>query len=235
MSRLVVLFLALSGVAAAQTPVRLDFGVLGGVLLNNSFSENQLCSGAGCTFSKSSFTADVLRGTVGPTVGALINGHVEIQFEAVHRSVGYQVTTDVTLGPALSHTVESVHGNFWEYPLLATYHFGSGTTRAYAGGGLAMGTSGKITSDFQFTNTNLTPNGPVTTTSFFSRTNSLSSNSVFYLNAGVDAKVSYFSIRPEFRYSRFPYDSESSSEAILTPNQFELILGVVVHPFHSKK
>jgi hypothetical protein len=238
MSRLVVVFLALSGVAFAQGSAQIDFGVRGGLLFNNSFQENQLCSGAGCVFGTRSFNADALHGTLGPTIGALLYNRVEVRFEAVHRNVGYQVRSDlVGFGAPVnsSHSLESVHGNFWEYPLLATYHFGSGRTRVYAGGGLALGTSGKITSDTQIMQTSQTATGPVTTTPFFSQTYSLPSSSVYYLNGGIDARIPHFSIRPEFRYSRFPGGSDSSAEAILKPNQFEFVLGFVVHPFHAEK
>jgi hypothetical protein len=43
-NRLAVLFFALCGIAAAQTPVQLDFGVRGGVLANHSFQANRLAS-----------------------------------------------------------------------------------------------------------------------------------------------------------------------------------------------
>src|SRR5436309_1750027 len=65
MLRIVVLFFALSGIAAAQSTVQIDFGVRGGLLANNSFQANQLCSGSGCAFGTRSFTAEKLHGTVG--------------------------------------------------------------------------------------------------------------------------------------------------------------------------
>jgi hypothetical protein len=44
-----VLFAALSDIAAAQTPIQLDFGVRGGVLATDSFQANQLVIHPACS------------------------------------------------------------------------------------------------------------------------------------------------------------------------------------------
>jgi len=235
MIRLVVLFAALSGIAAAQTPIQPDFGVRGGILANDTFQANQLCSSAGCVLASHSFASQGFRGTVGPTVGALLYDRVEVRFEAVHRRFGYQVTSDIQNPVQPQHSVETVRGHLWEYPLLATYHFSSGPARPYVGGGLSLGLNGRETITFESTGTLQLPSGPVTTTSFDQRTNDLFGlPTPFYLVAGVDGRVSYFSIRPEFRYTRFPKNSDSA-EAIPTPNQFEFVIGITIHPFRIKK
>jgi hypothetical protein len=230
-----VLFFALSGIAAAQTPVQLDFGIRGGVLLNNSFQANELCSGVGCVLASHSFASEVFRGTIGPTVGVLLYNRIAVRFEAEHRRFGYQVTSDVAPPFETQHFVETVRGHLWEYPIIATYQFGHAPSRPYVGGGLSLGSNGRSTSTFESTDTRQLASGPVTTTSFDQRTNDLFGVPTgYYIVGGVDSRVSYFSIRPEFRYTHFPSGS-SSAEAILTPNQFEFLVGISIHPFRSKK
>jgi len=234
MLRTAILFSALSSIAAAQTPIQPDFGFRGGVLANHSFQANQLCSSVGCVLATHSFAAEGLRGTVGPAIGVLLYDRVEVRFEAVHRRFGYQVQSDVVaIG---QHSLETVRGHLWEYPLLATYHFSSGPARPYVGGGLSLGVNGRYTAGFQSTTTTQLASGPVTTTSFDQRTNDLFGLPTgYYVIGGVDGRVSYFSIRPEFRYTRFPRGLSSSAEAILTPNQFEFLIGFSIRPFRMKK
>jgi len=232
-----VLFFALTGVAAAQGIVQIDAGIRGGLLANGgSFRAHQLCSGAGCAFGTRSFTAEDLRGTVGPTVGALIYDRVEVRFEAVRRRFGYQTTFDLAVPSTTQHFVESVRGYFWEYPLLAMYHFGAGPARPFAGGGFSLGTSGSYTRTSEGTSTLQLPGQPLTITTSFSRqTFPFTAVDTYYLTGGVDGRVSYISIRPEFRYSRLPGGSSSNATAILRPNQFEFLLGITFHPFRVQK
>jgi hypothetical protein len=236
MPRLAVLFLALSGLAAAQTPVQPDFGVRGGLLANHTFQANQLCSSAGCVLATHSFSSEGLRGTIGATIGVLLYDRVEVRFEAVHRRFGYQVRSDV-LNPFLTqHSLETVRGHLWEYPLIGTYHFGSGPSRPYLGGGLSLAVNGRFTFGEENTSTMQLPSGPVTTTSFVDRpaADLFGLPTGYYVVGGVDNRVSYFSIRPEFQYTHFPKQS-GSAEAILTPNQYEFVLGISIHPYRTKK
>ena len=226
------LVFALSGVAGAQTAVQIDFGVRLG-LSNNLFQPNQLCAGAGCVFGTTSFAAERLRGTVGPTAGVLLYDRVEARLEALRRRFAYQIQFD--LPPLGQHSVSSTSGHFWEYPLLATYRFSSGPLRPFAGGGLSLGTSGSYTTEIQSTLTQQLPSGPVTTTSVNRRTVNMTSGTAYYLVGGLDGRTSYLSIRPEFRYTRFPNDSDSSAETIFKANQFEFLIGISVHPFRIKR
>jgi len=50
----------------------------------------------------------------------------------------------------------------------------------------------------------------------------------YYLVAGIDARISHVSIRPEFRYSHFSVDQNPFAIAVLKPNQFEFLVGVSV-------
>ena len=230
--KLAILFFALSGFAAAQIPVQLDFGVRGGVLLNNSFQANQLCSSAGCVLASHSFASEGLRGTVGPTVGALLDNRIGIRFEAVHRRFGYEVKSDVVNTVVTQHFVETVRGHLWEYPLIATYHFSHGPTRPYVGGGFSLGANGRSTSTVEGTS----QLAPAPATTFFEqRTNDLFGVPTgYYIVGGLDSHVSYFSIRPEFRYTHFS-SGATSAETILTPNQFEFVVGISIYPFRIKK
>jgi hypothetical protein len=79
------------------------------------------------------------------------------------------------------------------------------------------------------------PGVPATTTSKARATGlPLRNGSPFYLVAGIDARVSHLSIRPEFRYSHFSTGPDPNAEEILKPNQFEFLLGVSVQ-FRLKK
>jgi hypothetical protein len=160
-------------------------------------------------------------------VNVLINDHVEVRFEAVHRRFGYQVQTVV--GPGIQQIVETTEGKLWEYPILATYHFSSRPVRPFAGGGFSVGITG-----MRSTETVTTTNRPAPTTSV-SRTSGplLNGTTPFYLVAGVDGRISHISIRPEFRYSRFS-GGDQMAEEILKPNQFEFLLGLSVQ-FGIKK
>lgn len=230
MLRTVLFFFALCMVADAQNLAEIDFGIRGGLLTTDSFQANQLCSGAGCLFGTRSFTAETLRGTVGPAVSVLFYDRVEARFEAVRRRFGYEVRTDLVNPPITEqHIVESTHGHLWEYPLLATYRFSPGPLQPFAGGGISLGTSGSTRRDSQFTST--TSQGPLTT--FEQTTFALRTSAAYYLVGGVDGRTSYVSIRPEFRYSRFP--GNSSDTAILKRNQFQFLIGISVHPFRIRK
>ena len=147
----VVLLFSLCGVAAAQSPVQLDFGVRGGVLANHSFQANQLCgSGPGCVLAGHSFASEGLRGTLGPAIGVLLHERFEVRFEAVHRRFGYRIQTNVNNPIVTDQLVDTVRGHVWEYPLITTYHFGSGPRWAhpYVGGGISLGVKGRYTARF---------------------------------------------------------------------------------------
>jgi hypothetical protein len=175
-----------------------------------------------------------MRATVGPTLGITFN-HLEARFEAVRRRLGYQVEYDLNIPAAMSHTLATVRGHLWEFPLLGTYHFGTGATRLFAGGGLSLGTSGNYTEVFQGTSTLQSSSGPVTTTTTDTRTFEFRDVNPYYLTGGVTVRVSSFTVRPEFRYSRFPNRSNTSATAILQPNQFEFLVGFTFAPLRLQK
>src|SRR5882762_2718362 len=101
------------------------------------------------------------------------------------------------VGTFSQHILETTRGHFWQYPLLATYRPGYGATRPFIGGGLDLGGTSSFTRDSQFTSTTQIPGGtPVTTTSADHRKESSTLSTALYIIGGVDARVSYISIRP---------------------------------------
>jgi hypothetical protein len=224
MLRMMALFLALSGIAAAQSSVQIDFGIRGGLLPNSSFQANQLCSGAGCVFGTRSFNAQQLSGTLGPTAGVLIGDRVEVRFEAARRRFAHQVRYDLMV-PFEQHELISTRGHFWEYPLLLTYRLGSGPARPFAGGGASIAASGTYSTERSTTSTTLTTSGPITTSLIERKSGKLTGLFAFYISGGLDGRVPYFSIRPELRWSRF-LDDASTSTATIRPNQFEILIGI---------
>ena len=218
--RTLVVFFALAGIARGQNLVEAGFGVRGGLLANESFQANQNCVDSACGFggpSRAAVRADKLPGTVGPAVNVLLHDRVEIRFEVVHRRFGYQV------GGAPFYVTQTTHGTLWEYPLLATYHFGSGPIRPFAGGGMSIGMTGTSTTETK------------DPTSVYRTSGSLSNQSLpYYLVAGIDGRISHVSIRPEFRYSHFSVDQNPFAIAVLKPNQFEFLVGVSVQSVLKK-
>jgi len=228
---------ALAGESAAQATFVVDFGIRGGAVATDSHQLVRACCGAasvlGGTFA---FNLEQLRGTIGPTIGVLLHDRAEVRFEAVRRRFGYRIENDKTSGTFSQHILETTRGHFWQYPLLATYRPGYGATRPFIGGGLDLGGTSSFTTDSQFTSTTQIPGGtPVTTTSADHRKGSSTLSTALYIIGGVDARVSYISIRPEVRYLRFLHveDVSSATTAVLRRNQFEFLIGISVHPFRK--
>ena len=228
-----VLFFGLSPFAAGQNGVDIDLGIRGGLLAQPSFQQNYPCIDTACGFALPTSTFDTIVRTVGPTVGVLLFDRFEARFEAVRRRFGYEEQS--SLGTSIS---SSTSGHFWEYPLLATYRLSPGPVRPFAGGGISLGTSGSYTTNSQFTTTRNPPGAPpVTTTTYTHTTYNLSSINdgtgvprAFYLVGGFEGRISYFSIRPEFRYSHFP-NPTIPTYTKTNQNQVEFLIAISVHPF----
>jgi hypothetical protein len=231
-----------STLAMAQTPIVIDFGVRGGLLFGQPLQANPSFPGIvvgpiGRPYSPPTYTFDNVYGTVGPAVGALLYDRVEVRFESVYKRFSY--VTQSTLPPAAGASqsfVSTAHGHSWEYPLLATYRFGSGPLRPFLGGGLGLGGNMRSTGVGQIVSTIPNPSGGVTKEygipSRFGETSSLAT--AFYASGGVDGRTSILSIRPELRYTRWPSDVGSNPNVMNKPNQWEFLVGVSVHPFRFK-
>jgi len=150
--------------------------------------------------------------TFGPAVGVLFNNRWEARFEAVRSRFRFHDQSG-TLFP-ISYT-STTDGHVWQYPLLLTYLAGNGTVRPFGGGGFSL----------------------ASTQSF----NPPSIPMAFYFTGGVDGRVSFLSIRPEFRFGHWiNWDMRQSNvnaqhdTVLFSPNQLEFLIGISVRPLRLK-
>jgi len=229
------LTLSEAGTLSAQTPAVVDVGIRVGGAVTDSFHFLRPCCGPASISSLAGtyvFSPEKLHSTAGASVSLLLFDRAEVRFEAVRRRFGYQVQWDLRDNVSSQHSLETTHGHFWQYPLLATFGPGQGMTRPFIGGGFDLGGTKTFSTESQttFTTTLLGPT-PVTTTSTRRVSGSTRLSTAYYIIGGVDGRVSIFSIRPEIRYIRFPGTNSFSSGTLLKPNQFEFLIGLSVHPF----
>ena len=171
-------------------------------------------------------TIDNVYGTIGPTFSLQLYNRVDVRFEWVYKRFSYQLQS--TVPPIAGYTSFSrIKAHSWEYPLLATYKFGSGNVRPFAGGGMNMGGTATSTSTDQNTITSTNP--PVTTTS--QRMTSMGLPTAYHIIGGLEWRFPIFSVRPELRYTRWTADTISGSFVANKPNQFEVVVGFTLHPF----
>jgi hypothetical protein len=212
---------------SAQKTAVIDFGVRGGVLPGQPLESN-LYSG-GHNFLPTLTVDNTYGTTVGPTFVLQLMERVDIRFEWVYERFSYQLQS--TVPPiAGSSSSSSVEGYSWEYPLLATYKFGTGKLRPFAGGGINLG--GTTTSNSTVQTTVTTANPPVTTITE-SRT-STSLPDAYHIAGGLEWRFPEFSIRPEFRYTYWSADKTSGSFVANKSHQFEVIVGFTIHPFQGQ-
>src|SRR6266404_2714505 len=130
----IVVFVLLSGVATAQVPLEIDFGMRGGMLVQNAYQTNPFCcryfpTPPGYLAPSSSLSFQNGHATFGPAIGALLYDRVEVRFEAVYKRFGYRTQSDLTAININQHSVATTTGRSWEFPFLATYRFSRGTVR----------------------------------------------------------------------------------------------------------
>jgi hypothetical protein len=158
--------------------------------------------------------------TIGPTMGILLNNRFEIRFEAVRSQFRFQGQD--TASPFRTSVTD---GYIWQYPLLATYHIARGPLQPFGGGGVSFGRS------LHATTHTVTP-----TTSSTAPFKPFSSSTAFYATGGIDYRVSFFSIRPEFRYAHWTSNLANQDDRILfSPSQIEFLIGFSVHPLSLKR
>ena len=223
-----ILVLALSRAAVAQISVDVDFGMRGGVLNDampiEAFNNHYFPTG---------YSTDKLPYAFGPTVGVLLSDRFEARIEAVRsrfRFHGQSGTPFPASGQKFTFTTE---GHVWQYPLLFTYHFGTGPVRAFGGGGLSLGRSVHGTESAVITTiTPPTPSGVITTTTTKTPFVPLAKPNAYYITGGIEGRVSFISIRPEMRYGRWTsYINDQENTLLFSPNQFEFLVGISLHPF----
>jgi hypothetical protein len=238
-----VLLLAFSPAFLAQTSVDIDFGVRGGVfngsipleVPNNHYFPDLYST------DQPQFPV-----TLGPTVGVSFNNNWYIRFEAarsrfrIHFARGTNGTFPFSGIPAVTAVTD---GHTWQYPLLLTYMAGRGEIRPFAGGGFSLGSTFRGTTRTTTTSVVGPPPIPGTNTVTVTTTSSAPFDTrydltpyAFYVTGGVDARLSVLSIRPELRYAHWTgfnttYGSFQDGSILFSPNQFEFLLGITVHPF----
>jgi len=218
-----VLIACMAQELTAQKRFEVDFGVRGGALLGQPLQSNPY---SGQHPFPPTYSFDNVYGTLGPTVGLKLYSRLDIRFEAVYKRFGYQWRTPPASGLSVYSTAQ---GHSWEYPLLATYRFGSGKVRPFLGGGLNLGGTAKGTSTDQFTDA--TSGLPVVTTLESQTTHGLPM--AYHIVGGVEWRFTRLSIRPELRYTRWNPDTTSGSIVSNRRNQFEPVFGITFQPFQS--
>jgi len=234
-----ILLFALCSFSLAQLSVDVDLGVRGG-----AFNSGTPIEVPNNQYFPVRYLDEKLPFTFGPAVGVLFNNRWEARFEAVRSRFRFHDQSG-TLFP-ISYT-STTDGHVWQYPLLLTYLAGNGTVRPFGGGGFSLASAFHGTTRTQTTRVvgpiPANPNVPfntVTTTS----TQSFNPPSIpmaFYFTGGVDGRVSFLSIRPEFRYGHWiNWDMRQSNvnaqhdTVLFSPNQLEFLIGISVRPLRLK-
>jgi hypothetical protein len=212
---------------SAEKPFAIDIGVRGGVLPGQPLESNPY---SGRHNFLPALTIDNAYGvTAGPTFVLQLVNRVDVRVEWVYKRFSYQLQS--TVPPAAGFTSSSsVKGHSWEYPLVATYKFGTGKVRPFAGGGMNLGGTTTRTSTDE--NTVTTTNPPVTTIT--EGTTSQSLPDAYHIIGGMEWRFPVFSVRPEFRYTHWSADAASGSLVANKPHQFEVVVGFTVHPFQGQ-
>jgi hypothetical protein len=237
-----MLMITVSGTAIGQTKIDFDLGVRGG-----AFSGGIPMEVPNGHYFPDTYTAETHPYTFGPTVGIQFNDHIEVRFEAVRSRFRFQDQSGTPFPAALSKYTSVSDGSIWQYPILLTYHVGNGAVRPFGGGGLSFGSAFKGTTHTVTTSVvgplPPNPNTPPNTVTTFSTTafKPTSNPTAFYLSGGVEGRISFFSIRPEIRYTHWTgFDMRSNigiqdDTILFSGNQVEFVLGVSINPFRFKK
>jgi hypothetical protein len=229
--RSVVLFFALSGVAAAKNQLQIDLGVRGGTF--NSGIPIEVFSNH---YFPPRYSTDKIAPTFGPTVGVLINNRVGVRLEAVRSRFRFHGESTTPFPASGQKYTSTTDGHIWQYPLLVTVNSGDGPLRAFGGGGISLGRSIRGTTTTVTTRVSPLPAGVTTVTTTTEPFRVLGSGPfAFYITGGLDASVSLLSIRPELRYAHSHASlADQENQLIFSPNQFEFLVGITVHPFRFK-
>jgi len=113
--RLILVFCALTGIAAAQ-PVMAGLKI--GAPLTDAFSI------ANSPSPVSALTANADAYTLGPYVEVRLPFQLSIEADALHRGYSFSVSTT------------STHASSWDFPIVGKYHFLKGPVKPYVEGGL---------------------------------------------------------------------------------------------------
>jgi len=190
-----ILFVAIA--AHAQSPFQIEVVSHGGIPLNDTLQPATLPGASSAGFvSNRTERASYLTGV---SAGALIRDRLHLAFGAMYMPVSFS-RTGTTCCPVSTAVTTHRRGTSWEFPLLASYRWGTRNLRPFSGGGLVLynrTTGGE----------NQAP-APV-------------------LSGGVELSKDSLVIRPELRYIHYPDFSSSSGLPVGRPsNQLQLLIGV---------
>src|SRR5262245_48442951 len=231
--RTVVLFFALSRIAAAQGQLQIDFGVRGGTF--NSGIPIEVSSNH---YFPPRYSTEKIAPTFGPTVGVLINNRFGVRLEAVRSRFRFHVESGTPFPASGQKYTSTTDGHIWHYPLVVTVHSSGGPLRAFGGGGISLGRSIRGTTTTVTTKVNPIPAGVTTVTTMtepFPTRYERSNPVALYVTGGLDVRVSLLSIRPELRYAHWgSTPSDPENQMIFSSKQLEFLVGITVHPFQFK-
>jgi hypothetical protein len=206
----------------AQSALEVDVGVRGG-----AFFQAPPIEAESNHYFPPFYTIDRTLFSVGPGVAALFYDKVDVRFEAVRSE--FKFNGRFGAGPTAGTSTTT--GSLWQFPLLATYRFGSGTVRPFAGGGLGLGN--RVRGTARAIEITQFPNSPPQTSSGTSPYTTFSHPSIYYISGGIEAHMPLLSIRPEFRYSRWGQFSDQENQTLNSRNQVEIVVGIFFHAFRS--
>ena len=145
--------------------------------------------------------------TIGPTVQVNLPAGFRVEVDALYRPVAYQIATSLPYAAAQTH----VSAAQFRFPVLLQKRFGRlPLIKPYAEGGLSFDHLADLSQAASLLSTQ--PGAIVQTT-----------HAGLVLGAGLDVKIPFVRISPEFRYTRqFSSDFQGISEL----NQAEFLVGI---------
>ena len=204
-----LLLLLFGAVTAFSQPI--TFGIKGGMSFTD-FTET-------VARGNINFNDNTRRYIIGPTLELRLPFGLGVEVDALYRRFNYNQYITGTAGTDFVST----SGNAWEFPVLGKYRFKAPVARPYIVGGIAWDTLSGLTQNVQ---------RAVASTGVISSPMPAELNEKttigYVVGAGLDIKVLFLHISPEFRYTRWgakhfldPNGGLSSNQ-----NQGEFLVGI---------
>jgi len=159
---------------------------------------------------------------IGPSIEFTLNKYLGIELDALRKSVQYRNTFNNT-----SQTgTETLHGSWWEFPIMGKVRLSQGNVHPFALGGFSFYRT-SLHDDYTYTELAGPNVGKMTSIS-----NSLmlnGKNGGLVIGGGLVIPASHFRIEPQLRYTR--WSSYQPGPAWYdNPNQFDFLLGFAFRP-----
>lgn len=198
--------------ATAAYPAGLfDFGVKGGVPLNDAFNAGR--SG------DIRYITNTKRFVAGPTIELNLPFGLGVEVDALYRRLEFR--SDGTIGATAVQGKTTA--NSWDFPLLLKKKFGEGIVKPYVSGGATFRNLTNIERvETFFSGGNLqqtTGNSPSLRDSF---------TTGFTAAGGLQLGLGIVRISPEIRYTRWGWESFRSVDSLLksNPDQWDFLVGI---------